>query len=297
MNLISVIFLAVVATISSKDLSAYESMSQNSLDAVNKTCSLPRYHNKNSSEIPDYYQRSSEFGKLPDNGAAYCGPVSISNSFVHLARQGFDNIISVLCDSDKEQHELIKLLGSSRYINTGKEGSSPQAMCDGVSRFLQDRGYDSARLEYYGWRQVSSKFNTGISVPDLNIVKAAIVNGYPVWLNIGWYRYSKKGNKFRRCGGHWVTLTGYGFNKGKLSENTLIVNDPDSRYKGNEYIDLERIKSGVLTNNFSKSSVNASGFYRWKQGSGIYGIIDGFIILKIEKQPFLSFNLPSVSVW
>lgn len=297
MKFFSVIFLAAVATISSKDLSVHEIISQNSSNSVNKTCSLPLYHNNYSSKIPDYYQRSSEFGKLPDNGAAYCGPVSVSNSFVYLARQGFDNIISALYDSDKEQHELIKLLGSSRYINTGKEGSSPQAICNGVSRFLLDRGYDSARLEYYGWRQVSSKFNAGISVPDLNFAKAAIVNGYPVWLNIGWYRYSKKENTFRRCGGHWVTLTGYGFTKGKLSGNGFTINDPDSRYNGNEYIDLDRIKSGVLTNNFSKSPVNASGFYRWKYSSGIYGIIDGFIILKIEKQPSSSISLSSVSVW
>ena len=107
------------------------------------------------------------------------------------------------------QENLIKQLASSRYMNTDvrKETGSTQ-MLNGIHDMATDLfgGYES--LEYQGWKLHPSRFSTGIRVPDFHWITQELSENTAVWLNVGWYEYDRRRNRYYRVGGHWVTLVG-----------------------------------------------------------------------------------------
>ena len=245
--------------------------------------SLPAIFTSRIDSIPDYYQRDGSFGGFPRKGSLYCGPVSISNTLLYYGLNGYHGIINRSGDPKKDQYNLIKKLGSSRYVNTGSHGSSPSDMVSGLKLFLSDHGYDSAKIHYYGFRTVPHEFGTGISVPDLNIARKALIENKAVWFNIGWYSFSRSRNEYRRNGGHWVSLVGYGHNGKENDPDVLIIHDPDTRWRFNDYLKLEGIKSGTLTGQIKGLPRDAAGFYRFRSSNGKYGIIGGMVVLEMPK--------------
>jgi hypothetical protein len=134
-------------------------------------CAAPTVLVEKIDQIPDYYQRDRAYGGFPRAGAVYCGPVAVSNSLYWFAQNGYSGIIDITEDSKKDQHKLIKLLGSEKYINTGSGGSSPDMICIGIRKFMNERNYISAKIRFYGWRPVPEQFRTGLNIPDLSLAK------------------------------------------------------------------------------------------------------------------------------
>ena len=230
--------------------------------------------------IPDYYQNDTAFGGFPDGGQMYCGPVAVSNSLMHIFSNGL--LLDTLPDLQfkKNQHALISKIASSRYIGTGPQGTSPTDICKGVEKFLSEENYSGATLSYCGWRPVPAKYHKNSS-PDFTFAKKILFKtGTAVWLNFGWYSYHSDRNQYFRKGGHWVTLISY------LHSDTpiIVVHDPATSKAGNDTITLTRLTDGQLTGKMTPLPVYASGYYRFTNKSGQYGIIDGFITL--EKQWF-----------
>ena len=232
--------------------------------------------------IPDYFQRDGAFGGFPLKGALYCGPVSVSNSFVYLSRNGYPDLMSSSGNPKKDQHELTRILGSRQYINTGTNGSSPADICRGVRAFLNDKGYQDAKIKYYGWRQVPSQFRIH-SLPDLEIAREATFQRKAVWLNIGWYNYNEERNTYTRNGGHWVVLVGYGHDGKKPSSDCLIIHDSETKHRLNDYIIPKKIAGGKMTGKVTGLPRDASNHYRYQVSSKKYGIIDGMIVVEMPE--------------
>jgi hypothetical protein len=226
--------------------------------------------------IPDYYQNDTAFGGFPDGGQMYCGPVAVSNSLMHIISNGV--FLDTLPDFQfkKNQHALISKIASSRYIGTGPRGTSPADICNGVEKFLSEENYTGATLSYCGWRPVPTKYRKK-SFPDFTFAEKILYKTRTaVWLNFGWYSYHKDRNQYFRRGGHWVTLISY------LHSDTpiIVVHDPATSKAGNDTITLTRLTDGQLTGKMAPLPVYASGYYRFTNKSGQYGIIDGFITLE-----------------
>jgi len=232
--------------------------------------------------IPDYYQRDRAFGGFPRNGVVYCGPVAVSNSLMWLSQKGYGNLTLQSGDKEKDQHALIKKLGSPDFINTRNGGSSANQICNGVYSYLHQCGYKNAQIKYRGWRLVRYRFYDGTEVPTMEWIKKVISENNGVWLNIGWYRYNKKNDTYTREGGHWVTLVGYGHDNKGSNPNALIIHDPDTRHRFNEYIVPEKIGRGKIDGNFRGLPRNAKGYLRYQATRSQFGIIDGAIVLDMS---------------
>lgn len=243
-------------------------------------------------EIPDYYQRDREFGGFPRAGSVYCGPVTVSNSLLWYAQKGYGGIIDLTENPKKDQHRLIKLLGSEKYINTGSGGSSPDMIITGVRKFLNERNYHNADLKFYGWRPVPEQFRAGSTIPDLMLAKEALSKNNAVWLNIGWYDYNEKKKEYRRTGGHWVTFVGYGHNGKNADSEVLIIHDPETRWRHNDYIKVQKITEGMLTGKMKNLPLNASGYNYFPSGYKKYGIIEGMIVLEMPQRNSETVSLP-----
>ena len=230
--------------------------------------------------IPDYYQRDPDFGGFPDNGAVYCGPTAASNALFWLARNGHSAIMKFGDNPKKDQHDLITRLASSEFINTSSGGSNPESVCHGIQEYLKYCGYNDAKIHFFGWRQVSSEYKADSDFPDFIRARKAIVENEAVLLNIGWYDFNERHNTYRRTGGHWVTMVGYGFNGKTTDPQCIIVHDPETRNRINDYITLELIENGTLTGRLKNLPREAAGYNRFKTGYKQYGVIEGMVIVQ-----------------
>ena len=242
---------------------------------------------------PDMMQTDPELN-LPGGGKNYCLPVAVSNSFMWLAENGYQHLKPALQDRKQAQSKIARILGSAKYMKTSlKNGTGTSGALNGVDRYIQKRGYHFDRLEYQGWRKHPARFSTGKKVPDLKWIKEGIEGDAGVWLNVGWYRYNERTDQYRRIGGHWVTLVGYGMDeKGKNDPDVLIIHDPASRagrFFAHEYVRVEEIESGELMGKKFGLPRSAVGYYKLKGGMHIkrkadYGILDGVVVLKMSVQ-------------
>lgn len=244
-------------------------------------------------EIPDYYQRDREFGGFPRGGSVYCGPTTVSNSLIWFARNGYTGIIELTENVKKDQHELIRQLGSPQYINTGKGGSSPDMILTGVQKFLNERNYNSAKLKFYGWRPVPQEFKAHSTIPDLQLAKDALLKNDAVWLNIGWYDYNEKKKEYKRTGGHWVTFVGYGHNGKKNDSDVLIIHDPETHWHDNDYIKIQKLTEGTLAGDMTNLPQNASGYHSFSVGFRQYGVIEGMIVLEMPEKKHETVSMPN----
>ncbi|MFP5212435.1 MAG: hypothetical protein ACLGPL_03570 [Acidobacteriota bacterium] len=239
--------------------------------------------------IPDQAQTDPS-ANFPHGGVHLCGPCAVSNSMVWLSDHGYRKLVPEGNGGKTSQIDLVRLLGSDRYVGTTMEkGSSPEQIMLGVSRFLKDRGYDYERMQYQGWRQHSAQFSTGVTTPDLNWIKAGMLGNSAVWLNLGWYLYDEAKREYRRTGGHWVTMVGYGVDEhGTANDSVLIVHDPFPRNgmaPSNDYLHLERINDDAMiqSREAPPGGISAKGQYRLTRGiamkTGARALLDGAIIL------------------
>lgn len=177
--------------------------------------------------IPDLSQQSPN-ADFPDNGRKYCAPVAVSNS-LSSAMGGL---------AESRQIELAQTLGSAHFMNTDNDGTSSHQVLSGVDRFLGaktqfrsavlDKSDFITQLEYRGQDYVARKYNPNLAQSaDMPWLVDGIRQEKHIWLNIGWYQ--KQGNgRFKRVGGHWVTLVGYE-KLGSLTDGKgefLFINDP-----------------------------------------------------------------------
>ncbi len=235
---------------------------------------------------PDLTQTDPD-GNLPDGGKQYCAPVSVSNSFMWLGKNGFPKLIPIASDEKTAQLEMARILGSKKYMNTSiKNGTKVSGVLNGVSQYVKKRGYQYSRLEYQGWGKHPKEFKTRKKVPDMNWVKQGILGNSVAWLNIGWYKYKSETDEYHRNGGHWVTLVGFGIDeKEKKKKNMLIIHDPApqaGKFFANEFVAYEKIESGKLTGVKPGLPRSAIGYYKLTSGMHIkkgadFAILDGVV--------------------
>ncbi|MCP4343927.1 MAG: hypothetical protein GY795_00175 [Desulfobacterales bacterium] len=218
--------------------------------------------------IPDFTQTYVK-GLNSGNGKQYCAPVAVSNS------------IAWISGNENQQLKIISKLASKQYMNTSlKNGTGTTGVLRGVDKISEEFFGGYKKLEYQGWRKHPESYSTGVKLPDIKRIKSAISRKSAAWLNVGWYKYNKKKNEYRRIGGHWVTLVG-------SWENQLIIHDPAPRAGkkfSNEFVEYVRIQSGMLIG--KKVGVSAKGYLSLGKGmhmkSGAdFAILDGVVYFEI----------------
>lgn len=236
---------------------------------------LPDVFTEKINAIPDYYQQDTAYGGFNDGGRVFCGPTAISNSLMWLTENGYPKLADTTSDRKKAQHDMIALLASSNYMNLGSGGVGPWGVCDGIKAYFETSNVKYKSLEYQGHRSIADEYYTGIKIPSMEWIKKGLMKKGSVWFNFGWYTYNEATDTYTRNGGHWMTMAGYGFDGISNDSMCLIVHDPGYT-TFNEYIKLEKIESGTMNGN------DASGYYKFKNSSYIWGILDGVVVLNME---------------
>jgi len=239
--------------------------------------------------IPDLIQTDPRAG-FPYGGVHYCGPCAITNSLVWLGENGYERLLPSEGSGLQMQSSLATILASKKYMDTTYEwGTSPASVLNGIAKYLRDCGYEYKQLSYQGWRKVSGKYNTGVGVPELGWVKSGLHGDSAVWLNVGWYKFSRVRNEYRRVGGHWVTLAGFGADEsGQEDPNILIIHDPGVTPGcsiSNSYVRMVKIQNGTISGAEGKV-YNAAGFYRMagmRMNGNVEAIMDGAVRLEMRK--------------
>ena len=233
-------------------------------------------------EMPDFCQGDTRYGSLPRSGASYCGPAALSNSLMWLDEKGFPKLVPDQADSRKKQFELIRLLGTEKYLKTDPvAGTMPKNLAYGIERYVKDAGYQG-KVETMNWRSRVRRIGR---VMNRDWVVQSLQDGGHVLLNIGWCL--DRGDHYYRAGGHFVTVTDV---KGTATKPVFLVHDPAKR-DGLEKRTIEcrfvplpmdkqlKLKSGT--------SIATKGFYelrgvRVKKGHDL-AIIDGALVFKLSR--------------
>ena len=241
-------------------------------------------------DIPDLVQTDPN-ARFPHGGVHYCGPCAVSNSLAWLAGQGYPNLMARPEEVPTCQIDLANVLASKKYLDTTLElGTTPTDLLTGVSRYIQDHGYSYRRLQYKGWRKHPAEYSTGDRIPDLDWIEDGLYGHSAVWLNIGWYKYESRDDRYKRLGGHWVTVVGFGVDEnGRANPNMLVIHDPGAEDQGgskHEYVKIVRIASGTLAEPGS-GSIGATGFMKLfggalPNGRKAFGIVDGAVVLEMQ---------------
>lgn len=250
---------------------------------VARVDTFPQFYIDRINSIPDYYQRDKAFGGFPLGGSMYCGPTAAANALEQLEKTYSKlNVLDSKITGKRQQYELIKKLGSQLYINTDKDGSGPSQICRGLKKLLDESGCKDVSIQHFGWRLAGKKFQNEREVPSLDTARLSLFNNDAVLINFGWYEYSKKTNTYTRKGGHWVTFAGYGHNGKEADSSVIIVHDPETAWSVNDYIRLSKIESGTLKGKVPGLPFDASGFYGFPSGFRRFGIVDGFIVIRVN---------------
>ncbi|MBN2191366.1 MAG: hypothetical protein JW751_01000 [Polyangiaceae bacterium] len=157
--------------------------------------------------LPDLTQSDPRLG-LPLDGASHCGPVAVSNALVWLAEHGYPALLPHGATRDDRQIAAVRALAGRSYMATNPTGGTGTiGLLRGLERWVIDRGYRIAALEYAGWRAHHPRHATGRRVPDLPWLEQHLAAGGVAFLHVGWYRPPTRWElAYERRGGHWLTI-------------------------------------------------------------------------------------------
>ena len=236
---------------------------------------LPPTHVAKVAETPDFLQTNAKAG-FSGIGVRFCAPVAVSNSFMWLAGHGYENLKPEGSGNDEDaQITMIRILASAEMMNTNLEtGTGVTGLLEGARRYVRKAGYRCRKIEFRGWRAAPSQYRPHAQPPDPAWMKELIADdNSAVWLNVGWYNYDEDAEEYRRVGGHWVTLAGYGEDEdAREAPDVFIVKDPSPRAgsaPANEHIQLEKIEKGTLTGDNKGLPKKATGYYQITDGMHI----------------------------
>ena len=203
---------------------------------------LPAEYTTKVGVIPDFCQTDPIFQDLPDGGANMCGPTAFANILFAMEKLGASGLVPEGESTETQARKLLEEL-TANYLKLTSHGIGPAGVAEGVYRFLNDRGYP-CRVEWRGWRRAGQfRSEEPLSIPW--ICQSVVGNSWAI-LNVGWYRYEAQADRYRRFGGHWVTLVGF---RTEPDGPVLLVHDPARRSgpgKVTHEVRLSPLQSGTL---------------------------------------------------
>ncbi len=187
-----------------------------------------------------------------------CGPTAVANTLAPLLGRKLPD----------DQHKLVLELAEAFGMDQKKEfGAGAIEVMAGIRSYLEDHGYGTPGISYYGWRAeypcAKKRFDHVKSKDPLS--QQEILNHIKEsdggWLNIGFFTFNKETEEYTRKGGHWVTLAGYFDSTNDQGDAGLIIHDPAKRAhvpgQDNQYL-INRLPSGKLKDR--ERSRDAEGF-------------------------------------
>ncbi len=225
-----------------------------------------------------------------NDGSNYCAPTSITNGLLYLATaRGMADLVDGT--DHNAQVALIKTLADE--MDTDPEiGTNPSKLIEGLQSYLESKGYQFARLEVAGWRNLNDEHEKYLvsKKPGMQwICKAAEDPDTVVILNNGWYRETE-GDEYLRKGGHFVIAVGAGPGDGEFQVHNPAM-EPDDQ-KTETSVTLTPIGGNTVADAKANGveELHLDGYYRM-EGPGIphskekaaFAALDFVIVFKLKK--------------
>lgn len=272
----------LVGAAEARTRSAIESLAERERAATRRQQALDSHIRK----MPDITQTDPELGVV-GGGDSWCGPAAVSNALMWLAENGRETLAPAGVDEHQRQLELVRRLGSSRYMGTTPNGGTGTAnLLTGLHKYLRDTGWGYQRLQYEGWRGHPSRFTTRVRAAELGFLTKGLSDGGVAVIHAGWYTPSRFGDFYRRHGGHWLTVVGAGIDAdGNPAPDTFVVHDP-APYAGTtparSFVKVEALEHGWLL--AEDGAFPAKGYLRLAGGmrikvDGDIAVLDGAVVL------------------
>jgi hypothetical protein len=232
-------------------------------------------------DMRDYCQTDGAYGGFRNGGTMFCGPTSVSNGVMWLDDHGYDNLVENTADRKEDQHDLIVALGYDMGVDP-YGGVGVGGICNGLWDYVTERGYTPERLQAQSWRSIPSQFDTGIEIPTLEFVQEALRTGRAAaYVNVGWY--NKSGSTYRRSGGHWLTIVGYGHDGVAEDPDFIILHDPscggDYNTIEQEYTEARPLPAGTtLDGSYGGLPRSAEGYFQLPDYKS-RAIVDAFVVM------------------
>ncbi len=239
----------------------------------------PQFYTDKAKGTPDYSQMDNAYGGLAGNGSFYCGPCSVSNGIMWLDDNGYPNLVTNTSDRKKDQHDMIIVMGSRKYMNTENVGMAPSRdVVRGVEDYIKDKGY-SCTIEFQGiYFPPPDKYIDSNRVV-IDWIKEKVLGNTAVFLHVSWVRYDQSTDTYTARGGHWNTVTGYGKkSNGSIDPRYILNHDPAKPSGKTEYTRPTKFTSGTYKRG-SKSWDLSTGFYKYKGG-----VLDGIVAVTMKDE-------------
>lgn len=248
------------------------------------------YDTSRMDQFPDFAQTDPALN-LPGGGKFYCVPVATANALVWYAKErGYSDLLPVTGISLTDKVATVaRVLGEDRYMSTApKGGTSHLKFMQGLSSYISDAGYSST-ITYRGrWPMPKKYGRIETRAPDLDAIHEQFSDGAAVFLSIGFYEEGSRPGEWKRVGGHFVTVVGFGIDKnGNVDPDTVILHDPgDKASAGVEkrYLLLEEMRRGRFIDGRGNES-EARDHLKIADGMdlrrGVIGVIDAVVALDL----------------
>ena len=108
------------------------------------------------------------------------GPAAASNSLVWLASNGYGRLLPEKPTQQKAQETLITLLAQSDYM-AASNGTGVWGITRGLKKYIESKSYKVLKLFYQGWRSAPPEINAAKQLPDIEIIKDAVIGNSKDW--------------------------------------------------------------------------------------------------------------------
>ncbi len=233
---------------------------------------IPEFYIDKAKETPDYSQMDSDYGGLDGNGSFYCGPSSVSNGIMWLDDHGYPDLVVNTSDRKKDQHDMIIVIGSKKYMNTENVGMAPSRdVVRGVEDYIRDKGY-KCTVEFQGIYYPPPDNYIDSNRTVLDWIKEKTLGNSAVYLHVTWVKYDANTDTYTSKGGHWNTVTGYGKDSnGNSNPEYLLNHDPSAPSGTTNYTRPIKFTSGTYIRSGKEYDLT-TGFYKYKNG-----VLDGIV--------------------
>jgi hypothetical protein len=253
----------------------------------------PASHTDRIGPTPDLCQ-TDKAAAFADGGKQFCGPVAVSDHFVWLANHGYPKLFPSATKGKTGQVELVKALAAEKYMDTaGQAGTQPPRLVSALRKYVEDRDYEVARLEYRGYLPSKGTFESAGPNFELDWLRAGVANPHAcTWLNIQWSKLDPASAAYSDIDRHWLCVVGYGEDaKKKPAPQMFAVHDPSGRSgqtKKTDFVTLQPIDRGQV--DIRGKQYDAKGHYEildgltFKEGSD-RALVIGAVQLELKPTP------------
>lgn len=233
---------------------------------------------------PAFYQMDP-LADFDGNGSNFCAPAAVSNGLIYLALARQLEHLAPETDRDG-QIALIKELAEHMETDPA-QGTPPGRIIDGVYGYVQSLDYEIGRMEVAGWRPLGAdnkEFSIGQRPSLAWLRKAAQDPDTVVLLNVGWYK--AEGGRYRRYGGHWVTLVSAGASASEFQVRNPAIRALDQA--GKAKVTLTALGSQFATVKGSGAPANMAGYFKvagpgLPHGPSITAVLDCAMLFTVEE--------------